>query len=116
VDGHAVTARAFLLGLVAGGLGGILIVEFGIGLPFLAVLAIAVGCAARPRPTGAGGTLIGWGATWIALFANAARACGADRDCGDSPPGVAPWIVAGIGLILMGSVLLARGRRRHAMS
>ena len=34
---------------------GSLLVEFGVGLPFLAPVAIVVGCAARPRPVGAAG-------------------------------------------------------------
>ena len=102
---------AFLLGLVAGGLGGILLIEFGIGLPVLAVPAIAVGCAIRPRWVGAGGTLIGWGATWIALLSIAARACATDQTCGDSPPNLVPWIVVGAGLIAIGLGLLVRSAR-----
>ena len=114
-EGDGLRLRAFLLGLVAGALGGVLLVEFGIGLPFLAALAIALGCAARPRPMGAAGTLIGWGATWIAVLASAAHACAVDQTCGDSPPSVAPWIVAGLGLVLAGSVLvLSSDRRRPA--
>jgi hypothetical protein len=106
-----VNRRTFLFGLVAGALAGILLVEFGIGLPILAALAIAVGCAARPRPIGAAGTLIGWGALWIALFASAARACVIDQNCGDSPPSVVPWIVAGGGLIVVGlAILVLSGR------
>ena len=108
---EGLTARAFLFGLVAGALGGLLLVEFGIGLPVLAALAIAVGCAARPRWVGAAGTLIGWGTLWIALLAVAARACATDQTCGDSSPSVVPWIVAGAGLIVGGLVLLALGGR-----
>jgi hypothetical protein len=107
-------ARAFLLGLVAGSLGGLLLIEFGIGLPFLAVVAIAVGCAARPLPVGAAGTLIGWGATWIAVLATAAHACAVDQNCGDSPPSVAPWIAAGSVLVVAGVTLLLLSDRRRA--
>lgn len=109
-------ARAFLLGLVAGGLGGILLLEFGIGLPVLALVAFAVGVATRPRPVGAAGTLVGWGATWIAVLANAARACTVDQNCGESPPSVVPWIAAGSVLVVTGVTLLMlsdRGRAAH---
>lgn len=103
--------RAFLLGLVAGALGGLLLVEFGIGLPFLAALAIAIGCAVRPRWVGAAGTLIGWGSLWIVLLTIAARACATSPSCGDTPPSVVPWITAGAGLIAVGLALLASSGR-----
>lgn len=110
----ALRLRAFLLGLVAGGLGGILLIEFGIGLPVLAAPAIAVGCAIRPWPIGAAATLIGWGAAWIVLIGNAAHACEVDANCGDAPPDVGPWILVGAGLIAVGLGLLIRsGHEGH---
>jgi hypothetical protein len=107
-------ARSFLLGLVAGALGGFLLLEFGIGLPFLGPLAIVVGAAAPPIPFGAAGTLIGWGTLWAAAFANAARACAVDQNCGDQTPSVAPWVAAGACLIVAGFALLLRLRGRPA--
>ena len=105
------TARAFLLGLVAGGLGGILMVSFGIGLLFLGPLAIAVGNATRPRPVGAAGTLIAWGATWLALFARVAVGGSVDQTCSDGPE-LRPWIAINVGLMLGGFGLLAASRHR----
>lgn len=104
--------RAFLFGLSAGALGGILLIEFGIGLPFLAAAAIAIGIVVAPIPIGAAGTLVGWGVTWTALLAIAARRCAVDQNCGDSPPNIAPWIAAGFGLIVVGLMLLVLGNRK----
>jgi hypothetical protein len=103
--------RAFLLGLVAGGLAGILLVEFGIGLPFLALAAVTVGLAIRPRPMGAAGTLIGAGGALIAILANAARACTIDQDCGSSVPDLTPWIATGVALVAAGLMALILASR-----
>ena len=105
------TVRALLLGLIAGALGGLLTLSFSVGVPFLGPLAIAVGCAARPRPIGAAGTLIGWGATWLLLFARVAGSCSIDQDCGDGP-NVGPWMAAGVGLIVAGVVLVGAAYHR----
>jgi hypothetical protein len=105
-------ARGFVLGLIAGGLGGLLSLTWAVGVPFLGPLAIVVGCLIRPRPTGAGGTLIGWGATWLVLFARVAGSCSTDRDCGGGPD-IEPWMAAGVGLILVGLALLAAAYRRR---
>lgn len=107
-----VTGRAILVGLIAGGLGGILTLSWGVGFGVgLGPLAIAVGCLAPPRPTGAGATLIGWGATWLALFARVVGGCSTDGDCG-SGSDVGPWMTAGIGLVVGGFALLGAAYHR----
>ena len=105
------TGRAVLVGLVAGGLGGIITLSWGIGIPGLGLLAIAVGCLAPPRPTGAGATLIGWGATWLALFARLSVSCSTDGDCG-SGTDVGPWMAVGVGLVVVGFSLLGAAYHR----
>jgi hypothetical protein len=102
-------ASAFGLGLVAGALGGLMTVTFSVGVPFLGPLAIAVGCLARPRPIGAGGTLIGWGATWLALFTRVSSSCSVD--CGNGPD-VRPWMAGAAGLVVGGFALLAAAYHR----
>ena len=107
------TARAFLLGLMADALDGVLLIEVGFGFPVPAIGAIAIGTVVAPIPVGASGTLVGWGTTWAALFAMAARNCAVDRNCGDSPPSVAPWIAIGLGLVVAGFGLLALSSRKR---
>jgi hypothetical protein len=106
-----VTGRAVLVGLIAGGLGGLLTLSWAVGLPFLGPLAIVVGCLAPPRPTGAGATLVGWGATWLALFARVASSCSTDMDCG-SGTDVGPWMTVGVALIVGGVALLGAAYHR----
>lgn len=108
----SLTGRAVLLGLIAGGLGGLLTLSWAVGTPFLGPLAIVVGCLAPPRPAGAGATLVAWGATWLALFARVASSCSTDMDCG-SGFDLGPWMAAGVGLIVVGLALLAAAYHRN---
>jgi hypothetical protein len=101
--------RALLVGLIGGGLGGLILLSWGVGLPWLGAVAIAVGAAAPPRPVGAIGALIGWGGTWLALFVGLRVNCTADPSCYASDS--ASWIVASIGILVVGLVLGAVGLR-----
>jgi hypothetical protein len=107
-----VRIRALLVGLIGGGLGGLILLSWGVGLPWLGGVAIAVGAAAPPRPIGAIGAFIGWGATWLALLVGIQVNCTADPSCYASD--FAPWIAASIGILAVGLLLGAvrlRGRR-----
>jgi len=98
-------ARALLLGLVGGGLGGLILLSWGVGLPWLGMIAAAVGATAPPRPVGAAGACIGWGGSWLALFVGMAINCSADSSC--YAPDTSPWIIASLGILAVGVVLLA---------
>jgi hypothetical protein len=104
----------FLLGLVAGGLGGLILLSWGIAMPILGLLALAIGGTAPPRPMGLAGTLMGLGLAWLALFANAGSRCSTDASC--SGPDMTPWLIAAVILIAAGvavaAVALARDWRQ----
>ncbi len=105
--------RALLLGLVAGALGGLVLLSWRVGMPWLGLIAIGVGALAPPRPFGLAGTLVGWGCVWIALFLQADAACD-PASC--SGPSVAPWLAASAALVVAGLLITgvdrARGRVR----
>ncbi len=86
-----------------------MVVTFSVGVPLLGPLAIAVGCLARPRPIGAGGTLIAWGTTWLFLFTRVSSSCSVD--CADGPD-VGPWMAAAVGLVVGGFALLGAAYHR----
>ena len=94
----------FILGLVAGGLGGLILLSWGIAMPWLGLFALAIGGTARPRPVGVAGVLIGWGLTWLALFANAGFRCSTDASC--SGPDMTPWFIAA-GILVAAGVAVA---------
>jgi hypothetical protein len=94
----------FVVGLVAGALGGVLMIAWGVGMPWLGVAAIIVGGLAPPRPVGLGGALISWGATWLALFLRADAACDPASCRG---PDIRPWLVVATATVLLGIGLLA---------
>ncbi len=107
--------RAWLLGLFAGALGGLIVISWGIGLPVLGVVAFAVGAAAPPRPVGLGGALVGLGAVWLALFGRLALTCRPDVGC--YSPDLTPWLLgaalaAAAGGILTLAIALRPQRRR----
>ncbi len=104
--------RAWLLGLFAGAVGGLVLISWGIGLPALGLVAFAVGAAAPPRPFGLGGALVGLGMIWLALFGRLAMTCHPDVGC--SSPDLTPWLVAASVLLATGAVLsaLLAARRR----
>ena len=108
-DHHATPLRGWLLGLVAGSLGGLVLISWGVAMPWLGVIAIVVGGFAPPRPLGLSGTLIGWGATWAALFLRAGAACDPASCVG---PDLFPWLLACVGLVVVGAALPVIGRAR----
>ena len=50
------------------------------------------------------GVLIGWGLTWLALFANAGFRCSTDASC--SGPDMTPWFIAA-GILVAAGVAVA---------
>jgi hypothetical protein len=111
-------SRTWLLGAVAGSLGGLLLLLSGAVLVVLAVVAFAIGAAARPRPFGLAGTLIGWGGAWLALLARAELACAAanarpNEGCVGADP--LPYVVLCLCLVGagLGSLGLGVMRARH---
>jgi len=102
-------ARAWLLGLAAGVLGGILSISWILPLFGVGFLPLVVGCLARPRPFGASGTLVAWGGTWALLFRRADAACDPASCVG---PDITPWLLASGALVALGIALLALGLRR----
>jgi hypothetical protein len=83
--------RAWLVGLVAGLVGGFILVAWGVGMPWLGLVAIAVGALAPPRPVGLSGVLVGWGGLWSALFLRAGPQL--------------PWIAIAFALVGLGLVV-----------
>jgi hypothetical protein len=82
--------------LVAGPLVGVLAVGM------LLLLASIPG-----REATVGGFMVGFGATWLVVFARATLTCG--RDC--IAPDMTPWFVAAGGFVAIGGVLTARAAR-----
>jgi hypothetical protein len=103
---RASVLAGWLLGLVAGALGGVLTLSWAVPVPGLGLLPLAVGMLAPPRPFGAAGTLLGWGATWAALLLRADAACDPSSCQG---PDISPWLVASAILVVAAIGLLAVG-------
>ena len=107
VSAHDATPlRGWLLGLVAGALGGLLGISWILPLPGIGLLPLVVGILVPPRPFGAAGTLLGWGAIWAALFIRADDACDPASCRG---PDITPWLTVSAGLVIAGLCLLAIG-------
>lgn len=102
--------EGWLLGLFAGILGGLVVLSWGVAMPWFGVVAFLVGGLAPPRPFGLSGTLIGWGVCWIALFLRADAACN-PASC--NGPDITPWLVASGALMVAGVACLALAVAQH---
>jgi hypothetical protein len=100
---------AWLVGLVAGSLGGLLSLTWAVPVPGLGLVAIVVGCLIPPRPFGAAGALIGAGATWATLLLGASAACDPASCVG---PDLTPWLLSSMVLVVVGTGLLVFGLLR----
>lgn len=119
--------RTWLVGLLAGVLGGILTVSFGIGLLPLGPAVLVVGGFAPPRPVGLAGMLVGLGGIWLVLFGRIQLECIRQPTVGPvivAPGGfsecvsadLTPWLVLAAAIALAGvgltASLVARRPRR----
>jgi hypothetical protein len=94
--GSAVGAAAGLGTLVAGTIGGL-----------LGFIVIALAIAEPPRAPAVGGVLVGFGASWLALFGRVALTC--RQDC--VAPDYRPWLFAAGILAGLGILVTVRARR-----
>jgi uncharacterized membrane protein len=102
---------AFGLGVAGGSIAGMSLLSFA-GIFLVAVIAIVGGVRLRPRPFGAAGVLMGWGATWLALLTATGSGCN-DATCGTTNLNdLTPWFAAAVGIVALGSVVLLIGIRR----
>ena len=106
---HRDSWTAFGLGVLGGTLGGLSLLSFA-GIFLIALIAIVGGLLLKPRPFGAAGVLVGWGATWIIALAGAQARCDPGSCTG---PDLTGWFVAGTVLILLGAIALVVGIRRR---
>jgi hypothetical protein len=99
-----VRTRSFVVGLVAGAVGGAclaILAAIGalIGLPL-----IVIGLFIPPRLYGAAGTFIGFGAAIVALFGRVAIVC---VPPGCTGPSMTPLVALGLGSLAVGLGVLA---------
>jgi hypothetical protein len=103
--------RSLGIGLVAGAVGAASLVILAAIGAVIGIPLIVIGLFVPPRLYGAAGTLIGFGATIVALFGRVALTC---RPPGCTGPSAEPFVAIGalcfaIGLVLLG-VAWARDR------
>ncbi len=103
---------AFGVGVLGGVVGGLSLISFA-GILAVALIAIVGGFGLRPRPFGASGVLLGWGASWIIVLAGAQVRCD-PASC--VAPDVVPWATFALGLSVSGAALMVIGIRRSAWS
>ena len=102
------TARRFWIGLVTGLIGGTGTILTGPIGGVLAIGAIGLAVAERPRAAAIGGVLLGVGVAWLALFGRVMLTC----DAGCQAPDLTPWLLAAAGLTALGAIVTARASRR----
>jgi hypothetical protein len=94
--------RAWLFGLVAGAMAGLVGLAWLPGAQLLALAAIVIGTLAPPRPYGASGALIGAGALLALMLWQADAACRPGECVG---PDLVGWYVAA-GLLMAAGLSL----------
>jgi hypothetical protein len=99
---------AFGVGVLGGVIGGLSLISFA-GIFAVALIAIFGGIGLRPRPFGAAGVLMGWGASWVILLAGALARCD-PASC--VAPDLAPWAAFATGLAGAGGALIVIGLRQ----
>jgi hypothetical protein len=107
---HHASRPAWLVGLVAGGLSALLLLSWGIGLPFLALVTFLVGALAPPRPIGLSGTLLGLAIGLGLLVGLATLRCSGDAAC--TQPDLLPVAAFTVSVALAGVVVGLVARRR----
>ena len=100
--------RRWWIGLVTGLVGAAGTVLTGPLGGVLAMVAIGLAVADRPRAAAIGGVLVGIGAAWSALFGRVALACQEGCD----GPDLTPWIALAVVLASLGAVVTWRASRR----
>jgi hypothetical protein len=96
---------AFGVGVLGGVVGGLSLLTF-VGIFAVSVIAITGGLGVRPRPFGAAGILVGWGAAWVLALGAAQSRCEPASCVG---PDLTPWLTTAATLVGIGVVLLALG-------
>jgi hypothetical protein len=109
-ESHTDAWTAFGVGVLGGVVGGLSLISFA-GTLAVALIAIVGGVGLRPRPFGAAGVLVGWGASWIILLAGAQARCD-PASC--VAPNLAPWVAVALGLAAIGCAFIVVGLRRPA--
>jgi hypothetical protein len=109
-DTHSDAWTAFGVGVLGGVVGGLSLLSFA-GILAVALIAIVGGFGLRPRPFGAAGVLLGWGASWLIVLAGAQTRCN-PASCVE--PDVTAWVAFALGLAAIGGALLVLGIGRPA--